>query len=451
MHAIAWHPRGFAAAVVVAIAILSRSAVAQSVEVKADATVNVGYNQTTRSTVEVDPDADKADVPSSSTSSLFTEIRPAITLQSGSPRLTWRAGYLFSGNVSLAGGSPTFSNQANGALVAEMSQVTVLTMSAAVAQGGTSFQLSQRAASEGTPEIRAPGNPNTITASLSEAIAWQASRHLQVQHSLLATVSALQDDLGNETSAFTGTLSLERPFDRDVVGVQLRAGLSRLSPLRTDQSPYTSLSNAVLGRWNHDFTVRWNGFASAGIEQVFTDIGSRPLAFLPSGSAILRYAGEGAVGSLEFTHGTATNLAVGAVSLTDLLTARGIVTIDAFKSRALSFSAGFLHNEPIGEAAAAVAAATGNAVQGDGAFTTALTRRVLASLRYSVAYQFGQGGGVGPTLAHIFFLGVTGSVSNTNLVQRPFPKLGQRVDGGDSQGFPVVPQEEPGQDTSHSP
>jgi hypothetical protein len=331
----------------------------------------------------------------------------------------------------------------------------VLILSTAIAQGGTAFQLSQRAASEGTPELRAPGNPNTVTASLSEAVAWQARKYLQVQHSFLVAVTAPEDNLGGATSAFTGTLSLERPFERNVVGVQLRAELSRLSPVLADLDPYTSLSNAILGRWNHDFTPSWNGFVSAGIEQVYTDTGNRSLAFFPTGSGILRYSAESAVGSLEWTHGSATNLQVGAVSLTDLVTARGILTIDAFKARALSFSAGFLHNAPIGEAAPTVAAATGNAIQGDAAFTTALSRRILASVRYSVAYQFDQSGGLQPTLAHIFYLGVTGSYSNTNQIQRPFPKLGQRVDGSDSQGFPVVPENEPGDepggDDSHRP
>lgn len=462
------HPRCWPVALALAIAIPGRPAAAQSVAVQADATVNVGYNQTTRSTTVVDPNADPADIPKRSTASFFTEIRPGISVESGSPRLSWRASYLFAGTLNFEGGAPSYSNQATAAAIADLTPLTVLTVSSVFAQGGTSFLQSQGAADQGKAEIRAPGNPDLISATLSESLAWQAGRHLQVQQGLTGSVSAPQDDLGNGNTALIATLSLERLYERDTLGAELRANVSRLNPLRSDLEPYLSYTNAILGRWNHDFSVGWNGLVAAGVEQLFTDTGNRPLAFLPTGSATLRYSTNGIAGGLELTHGTATNLQVGTVSLADQITARGVITIDEHESRVLSFSAGFLHNEPLGEVAAQVAAGTGNAVQGDAGFTTAITRNVLASVRYSLAYQYGQDAalpkdddagprtGFGPTLAHIFFIGVTASYSNTKQIKRPFPARGQRVDGSDGQGFPVVPDEEvvpdaPSRDSHQTP
>jgi hypothetical protein len=60
-------------------------------------------------------------------------------------------------------------------------------------------------------------------------------------------------------------------------------------------------------------------------------------------------------------------------------------------------------------------------------------------VRYSFAYQFGQGGGLPDSLAHIFFIGVTGVIRNTERPLSPMPFRGQRVDGSDgSAGFQVV-------------
>jgi hypothetical protein len=407
--------------------------------VQADAGVNVGYNQTTRGATQVDPTGDASDIPASSTSQLFTEIRPGISLQTGSPRVTWRAGYVFSGNLSLNGEQlATYANAANAAMVAELSQGSLLTISAAVSQGGTSFLLSQRAADTGQPELRAPGNPNLISGSLVESLAWQLRRHLAIQQTLNGSLSAPQDALDQSNSSVNASLALEIPFTRDVFGLEAHANISWLRPLQANQAAYMTLANAVLGRWNHDFTGTWNGLVTAGMEQVFTDTGSRPLAFLPAGSASLHYTLGDVGAALDFRHGTATNLQVGSVSLTDSLTLRGNLMLDARKARALTFSGGFLHNEPIGDINALVAAGTGNAVQVDAGFTTAIRLNIQASARYSLAYQFGQGGGIPPTLVHIFLVGVTASFKNTTRPVRPLPMRGRRVDGGDSVGFPVV-------------
>jgi hypothetical protein len=442
MRAVVQYPRGWAVAVMVVIAGAGRPAVAQGVMIQGDAAANVGYTQTTRGTAQIDPTAQASDIQPDSVGAFFTEIRPGITLQTGSPRVTWRAGYVFSGSVSLTGERVAgYSNAANAALSAELTQSALLTVSAAGAQGGTSFLLSQRAADTGQPELRAPGNPNTVSGTLVESLTWGLRRHLSLQHNLVASTTAPQDALRDRNSAVTATLALESPYERDVFGVALNASVSWLRPLQADQRPYKSIASVLLGSWNHDFTLNWNGLVAAGIEEVYTGTGSRPLALLPNGAASLHYTMGDVGASIDFRHGTTSNLQVGTVALSDTLTARGNIVMDTRKARALSFSGGILHNQPIGESNALVAAGTGNAVQADAGFTTAITTSMLASLRYSLAYQFDQGGGIAPTLAHVVLLGVTASYRNTDKPVRPLTRHGHRVDSSDDVGFPVV--EEP--------
>jgi hypothetical protein len=440
MRVIVQHPRGGAVVLALALAALvvaGRPAAAQGTMIQLDGSVNVGATQTTQATFVADPNSDKEDIPASSVSTLYTELRPGIILQTGSPRLSWRFGYTFSGNISLAGEQVlAYSNQANGALIAELTKFTNLTVTGSAAQGGTSFLLSQQAADMGQPAIRAPGNPNLLSATLGEAVTWAIGRDLALQHSLIGALSAPQDALRDANTALNATLSLEKLFTRDTAGIELHAGISWLTSLQADTGSYTTTTSALLGRWNHDFTYAWNALVLGGVEQVFTDTGSKPLALLPTGSASVRYSANTTAGGLELSHGTTTNLQVGSVAITDRLTARGSVTIDPIKARALSFSAGVLHNQPLGDVAAQVAAGTGNALQADAGFTTSIARNLLATARYSVAYQFGQGSGIGSTLAHIFLIGVTASYSNTNRIVRPLPLRGVRVDGSDSKGPP---------------
>jgi hypothetical protein len=463
--------RGSQGVVVFALAVfgitgLARPAAAQRVVFQADGALNVGYNQTTQPVYTGDPNAEQRDIRDSSVASLFTEVSPGISLQTGSPRLSWRIGYKFAANIRLADASSTstmgqptppnaepmegaaaadndrqafgYSNSADVALAAQLSPFTTLTVTAAIAQGGTAFLLSQQPAEVGRPAVRAPGNPSMITTSLAESLAWEVGRQWNFLQSLRGSLNAQQDDFSKRSSDAAGTLALERVWVRDTAGVELRAGVSWLRPLNLGAHPYKAVNNALLARWNHDFGWRWNAAASAGVEQVYTDTGSKPLAFLPSGGANVNYTIGNVVAALAFTHGTQTNLQVGSISVADQLTARGVINIDPDKLRVLSFSGGILHNEPLGEVASVVSAGTGNVLQGDVGFATAVAKSVVATARYSVAYQYDQAGALGATLAHVFLVGVTATYNNLEPDRRRMPGRGLRVDQGDVQGFPVV-------------
>ncbi|HEX3478704.1 MAG TPA: hypothetical protein VHT91_26965 [Kofleriaceae bacterium] len=445
MRALLSRSRGCAATIAVALAALSHRAAAQRAEVEANASLNVGYSQETQSVFVADPNSPRpSDTPSSTAQRMFMEIRPGILYQVGSPRLTWRAGYTFAGTLSIVGDAlSAASNQANGSLTAEVSKFSFLTLAAVLSQGGTAFQLTSRSADTGTAELRAPGSPDTVAATASESLMTELARQVTMQQTLVASTSAPQDQLSERNSAVAASLALDRTFDRDSIGGELHGSVSWLFPLDLGQRKYKSYASSALVHWNRDLSANWNGMMRVGMEQIFIDTTSEPLAFLPTGSLAVRYTPQPDVGfGLDFTHGTATNLQVGSVSLTDQVAVHGAIVIDSRKLRGLAFSASALHNEPLGTVSALVAAGTGNAVALDAGFTTQLAKNLLGNVRYSFAYQFGQGGGLPDSLAHVFFIGVTGVIRNTERPLAPLPIRGQRVDGGDGTfGFQVV--EEP--------
>jgi hypothetical protein len=432
-----------AIAVMCATASTAAAQAEPSITVQADAVVNAGVQQTTRVTFLADPNAQPGDVPATSTTRPYTEVRPTLVLQGGVPRLTWRAGYTLSANLGLSAGDVAYGNQLNAGLAAELTPQLSATVTAAASQGGTTFLLTSAAAQDGQAQIRAPGNPALVTGTATEAVNWQVGRQFQVRENAVASVSAPQDQLAQRNVALLGTVALERVFTTDILGIELHAGISWLRPPQMDQPAYASVTNAALARWSRDFSVGWSGVFIGGVEQLYTATGSRPVALLPTGSASVRYSARQTVSSLELSHGSQTNLQVGSVSLADRITARGVVTLDERALRAVSFSVGYLRNTAIGEVAPALAAASGNAIQVDAGFATllGLVARVPVALsaRYSAAYQFGQPGGQDGTLAHVLLVGVAGSWSNANRPPCALPRRGERVDGSDGEGFFVVP------------
>ncbi|HEY0482126.1 MAG TPA: hypothetical protein VGD37_31620 [Kofleriaceae bacterium] len=437
MRELVHHLRGASVAIAIVLAALARPAAAQQVDVEATATVDVGFAQTSRSAFVPDPNGMAVDMPGDTQSRLFMEIRPGIMLQTGSPRLMWRAGYLFAGTLAIAGDQlSAYSNAANGQLAAQLTPLTNLTLTTDLAQGGTSFLLTTQPADAAQPQFRAPGNGNQITAALAESLVSQLGKHLSLQQTAGAGFSAPQDAIGERNVTVSAGVGLDRNFERDGIGAELRSSVAWLQPLRAQLGAYQSYTSSLSAHWNHDFSLGWNGTVSAGVEQVFIDAGSRPVAFLPAGSASLRYAlREDIGGGIDFSHGTATNLQVGSVSITDRVSVHGNYALDSRIGRAVAFSAGFLHNAPLGQVASLVAAGTGNVVQVDAGFTTLLAKNIQGVARYSLSYQYDQGANLPPALANIFFVGVSGTIRNTERPMRGVPVRGHRVDGNDSWGL----------------
>jgi len=407
---------------------------------EAEGTFNVGYNQTAAETIQADPMAEPGDTVTSVSNRFFSEIRPSIAVQSGTARLLWRLAYVFAGTVALdSTGSTSYNNQAEASLAAQATKFTIVSLNASASQGSTTFLLTSRPADMGTPDLRAPGNPALLGASLAESINSEIGRRTNLNQVLIGTFNSPQDDFSRYSAALAGALGIEHVFPRDNIGLEARSAVSRLQPLTADGSQYTSTTNGIVARWNHDFTYNMNGIATFGVEQVYTDSGSKPLAFSPVGTLTAIYTQDRRAGAIEAAHSSLTNIQVGTVSFSDRITARGFYTLNVEKQRVISASLGFLHNEPIGEAEAVVAAGTGYAAQADAGFLSKINDTLNFTARYSIAYQFGQGGGLGPTLAQIVLVGVTARYSNieADRINRPRSARGRRVDRSDGL-FPVV-------------
>ena len=438
--------RAACAVLLVLGAMAPRPAAAQRVY-EAEATADIGYSNTITpgTTIQSDPTAEPADVPTSVTNRFFADIRPAIAVSSGTPRLMWRAAYLFSGNLTLdSSGSTAYNNAVDLSLDAQATKFTIFTLNAAATQGSTTFLLTSRSAEQSNPEFRAPGSPSTIGVSFGQGLTSELTRQSTFHQSLVGSFSSPQDDTAAYSGTLGGTLGVDHERQRDSIGIEARSVVSRLQPLQPNQPKYTSETSGLLARYNRDLTRNWNAIGSAGVEQVYTDTGSKPLVFTPAFSVFLNVDGKTTAGGVEISHGAVTNIQVGTVSLTDKIAARGVYTLDLLSERVITASAGFLHNSPIGEAESTVAAGTGFVAQADVGFVTRIHPLLLFNARYSAFYQFDQGGGIQPTLNQILLVGVTARYSSFDDIQgrdqRRRSGRGQRVDRSDGL-FPVVDEE----------
>lgn len=414
--------------------VASKLAVAGHTIIEADGAINLGVTQRTESKIAPDPNPEPGDVAPSSVITPFLELRPAIGFSRGSERIHWQARYQFAGILQLdTTAGVTYTNQAALALLAQLTKATVLSLEGSFAQGGTQFLLGQRNAAAGTPEFRAPGNPNLVMATVGESLQFELSRELQLQQGLRALASSPQDSLNDYSATLMATLALQRVFKRDQIGVELRVAVSELKPLQLDKPAYFVQNNALLARWNRDLSRSLSGYVAAGVEQVYIDDGPRPVAVLPTGDASLLYSSGTKSGSIEASQAANMNLQLGTATTTTRVGVRGTMVFDPIKLRTLSFSVGALHNEPIAASAPILAAGTGNAIQADAAFSTQLTKMVAATARYSATYQFDQAAGIPASLVHIAMVGVTAQYSNTQQLRaRQKPSLGRRVDGSDA-------------------
>lgn len=411
----------------------STPAIAGRTIFEADGAVNVGVTQQTLSKIAPDPNPEAGDVAPSVVTTPFLELRPGLAIGRISERLHLRAHYQFAGIFALdSTGGVTYTNQADIALMALLTKATTMGLEGSIAQGGTQFLLGQRAADTGTAEFRAPGNPNLVLATATESLRTELTRDLALQQWLRAFASAPQNDLHARSTTLMGSIAVARVFRRDQIGLELRAGVSKLTLLQLKQPPYFVQNDAILLRWNHDISRKLSGLAAAGVEQVYIATGPRPVAVLPTGILSVLFASGTKVGAVELSQAANMNLQLGTATKTTRIAARGQIVLDPFKFRTVSFSAGALHNAPIADSAPLLAAGTGNALQADVGFATELSKRVLATARYSVVYQFDQAAGLPSSLIHIAMVGITARYSNASLRARQMPTFGQRVDGSDA-------------------
>jgi hypothetical protein len=411
-------PSALPARTVVLAAILAgRPAGAQTI-FQADGSAGLGYTRTALTPLE--------------SRRLYAEVRPALVLRFGSPWLAWQAGYLFAGSLTLDGtGTSSYSNRLSLSLAADLSQKAALSASAVVTQGGSAFQLTQGAPEAGQPAFRAPGNPDLVTATVAEAFSWDPSPHLNLGQGLLASASAPQDSLRRASTSLTGSMTLDRLFSQDAVGAALLPGFALLRPLAEGAPDVRIVTTSLIGSWNHDFNRTWNAQVTAGATHVVAVGPGHPTTVVPVGSLTGRYLGNDSVVSLEVTRAVATNLQTGTESVSEEVTLRGGVSLDPIRQRQLGASVGFLRARSLGEVTPGAAAGSGKAAQGDVGLVWGLSDVLLATARYSIAYQFE--GAASESLVHVALVGITVRYSSAPYMP-PMPTPGRRVDRGDAVG-----------------
>lgn len=392
---------------VVALLGVTSEAAAETV-IEADAAANAGYSDTSAEHGRRG----------------FTEIRPGLSLQLDSPRVTSRARYVFAGTLAFGDErSRSYSNAVDLSLAAELTSRSSLRLDGAVIQGKTEFKLTQRAPETGEPAFRTRQDTDLLTATLAESYVFQWSPRLRLGQALTGGLVAPRSTLGTPNAVATGSIYLDRLGDRDAIGVELRSSGASLRRETFEGVPYWNLRNALLGRWDHEFSWSWSAQASAGLEHVLTFADSYPLAVLPTGSVTALYTSRDAGAALTATYGSAVDLQTGTVSLSQGILARMFVSFDGEHHRQLAGSAGFLHAEPLGESSARAAAGTGNVVQGDVGLLWGFSDEMLGTVRYSLAYQFDQVGGLGPLLTQALLFGITVRYSSAPR-KPPVPSFG---------------------------
>jgi hypothetical protein len=400
----------------------ARSAEAQTVYVL-DGTLNLNYTTT--------------NPPTPYARGVVTEIRPSVMLQTGGPQFAWRVSYLFVGNLSLDGNwANTYANQLISILAMELSSVSTMSITANLNQGGTAFQLTQSTPAAGSPAIRAEGNPNLVTAVLSEMYSLDLTARLRLGQGLTGTLVAPQFSLSDYNASVGGYLRFDLSQPSDAFGVELAPSVAWLRASGTAALPetYMSLMQSVVLDWNHDFNQGWNTQVAGGAAYIVSLVGDHPSTFAPIGTLTGRYFGSDVNGSVSLNYGPNTNLQTATVSQTASLTARGSWSFNPLLQRSLAASAGFLRSRPLGAVSESSTSGMGDALQGDIGVIWGLTETWVANVRYTVAYQFNQPGGIAPSLAHVFLIGVTGHYSNASHMP-PMPTPGQRVDGSDGVRF----------------
>jgi hypothetical protein len=427
------------AAIVIGCALLPQRVAAEPVELHANGSLSVGVSSATRSTFQPDP---LGAVPDDSIEQFFTEVRPTLLLQSVfRRRFQWGVGYQFAGQLTADSAVLAYSNQADVSLSVQPTQRTNLLLNGAFAQGSQTQLVSLRPADAGQLTISAPGNQSRLTATATEAFSWEVAATTLLQQKAQLSATAPQDALDQSSSDLIASLALEKAARRTLGALEVRSRISRLRPIQTQLAPFSSTSNAVLIRGSRDLSGRWNAQGSLGIEQVYTNHSNKPLALLPTASATLNFYTLNTNFAGELSRGSLPNLQIGTIAIANSAMFRGTVTLDEREARAVRFSVGGIHNEPIGDYDA-LAAGTFDVVQADLSVSTSLNRRLLLFGRYGASHQFSSDGMLPSTTMHVVLVGVSAQYSSTGKPRRPMPQAGRRVDNVDGVQGEQPPAEE---------
>lgn len=402
-----------------------------------DATANLGTSQTVPSLGPSDEH--------------FLDLRPSLTVQVGTPRLVWRASYLFSGSLRVGDqGSATYSNSLDLGLAAEPNLRTSFSLTGGIVQGGASFRLSQPRAEDGQPTLRAPGAPELIVGTASQTFSWEASPLVRFGQSADAAWTVRQDALDqgawqnaqpaidDGNGAFGFTLRLDRAFSADAAGLSASARYAVLQPLLptvegspVDVEQQRSFWQILQATWSRDLTSRWSAHLAVGAERLQILGGDDAASIHPTGTLTANYDGGAFGGSVSYTHGIVPSLETGTIGESDQVVVSGgfPVRIPRVEDSALGASVGYLYSRP--GPGGTLVLGDSQVLSGDLGLTVVFSEELQAVARYSLSYQFGRGD---PSTIHVLLVGLTARYGDVEPLP-PLPGRGERVDGADGTEF----------------
>lgn len=341
-----------------------------------------------------------------------TDLRAALALELPSRRTTTRLGYSVTAALTLVdphGNRTAYSNEVFVATRTDLSPRSALNLGASATQGTTELRLTQRAPESGQPTFRTTANTDLVSGVANESYVYEESGELRLRQSLAASIMAPRDALQRSNSNIVAAFGLEHRRRIQAFGFELRSAASSLhrTTAIADNEQYWNVRNALLARWNRDVGPNLLVRASAGVEQTLTMVDSYPLAVIPTGEASLLYATASAGLQVDASYGTAVDLLTGSVTLTRGIYARAATSVPFRYPLSLGASSGWRHAEPLGQARARIGAGTGDVVLADAGAVLTFSTRFVASIRYTISYQYNQPPPLVPVRTQVVLAGLT--------------------------------------------
>lgn len=357
---------------------------------------------------------------------------PEIALTVDRPRTIFKMTYSLTGN--LHSDLPTeLNNRLVLSFADEISKRLTLTASAEGYQTSLSSLLTTVGAADDSLSALPAPTSRFLGVHGTETLSWDAAPRLLLRETLEAGYVTSLDDQPTNNLLESLTVSAERTWKRDAVGLEVRGQYASQVTTAGTQKVVTVTAGP---RWRHDFSDRLSGYLMGGGTLAFSpDGGSLVLASAARGS-LLYTVGAGGV-ELNGVSGVEPNLLTGQILRVNQATLRGFVPISEKNRVTTSASFGFqtVDSVVVQQTSIANANATGSfhGIIADAEIAWLATDRVQLFLRYQFLDQIADDN----PLANPSFWRMAGLGGVQVYLQPPETanvrfRTPRRVDGGDA-------------------
>jgi hypothetical protein len=310
----------------------------------------------------------------------------------------------------------------------ELSRRTVLLLSAEANQSTLSNYLLTRPTGSTVITALPLANTNTLTTTVGQGIAWEASpRVLFGQSADAAYVRSLDPALQLESKFVNVGVSVEHLWKRDAVGADLRAGYATTDAPPLPETAFYTFTAAP--RWRHDISDALSSSLTAGATAVVSPDDRTDPIVVPSGRAALLYTVDATSAELSYAAGIFPNLLSGQLLRSHQVTLRAGMPISERHGVNVSGSVGFMRGQVVVLAENTPSPPDFDAFLSDADISWLATDNLLVFGRYQF---FGQFGGPGAQfLREAFIVGVQLSSRAPDGVRVP-TAFAQRVDRSDA-------------------